>query len=122
MARRAFGGILVGLAMLAQLLVPAAAAQMHAQATDPSGHILICATDANPGADVSAPGGHPLHHDHCPLCQIAVAGSLLSDVISVGVVAPYPKARVVSWTIPAGGPPIFGIDRRKPPRGPPSLI
>ena len=108
--------------MLAQLLVPVAAAQMHAQATDPSGHILICASDATPGADVSAPGGHPLHHDHCPLCQIAVAGSLLSDVISVGVIAPYPKARVVSWTIPAGGPPIFGIDRRKPPRGPPSLI
>jgi hypothetical protein len=27
--------------MLAQLLVPVAAAQMHAQATDPSGHILI---------------------------------------------------------------------------------
>ncbi|HEY8008574.1 MAG TPA: DUF2946 family protein [Methylocella sp.] len=122
MGRRGLGGILVGLALLAQLLVPVAAARIYAQATDPFGHILICAPDAVPGADNSAPDNQSPHHNHCPLCQIAVAGSLLLGARSVGIPASYSDASPILWTTPADGPPIFGMDRRKPPRGPPSLI
>lgn len=121
MCRRHLGGILIGFALLAQLLVPAAALRIHAQANDPFSSVLLCTPDVAPGADHSVPGGIPPHHDHCLLCQIAIAGSLL-DARAVCIAAPYSNARPVSWTVQADRLLFFGRDRHRPPRGPPSLI
>ena len=103
MGCKIFRGILAGLALLAQLMVPAAASRINAQAFDPFGHIVICVSDAAPSADNSAQGNLPAHHAHCPLCQIAVAGSPLLDTRSVSIAALYSDARPVSWAIPPAG-------------------
>lgn len=122
MGRRILGGILGGLALLTQLLLPAAASRNYAQTADPSGHILLCAPGAGTNADHGAPGGLPSHHEHCPLCQIAVAASPLLDGRSVSVAAPYTEARPIFWALVSSNWDLSGFDRHRPPRGPPPLV
>lgn len=121
MGRRILGGILAGLALLVQLMLPAAASRIDAHISDPFGHILICAPDSDPGTD-NPQGDGPPHHTHCSLCQIAFANSALFDTRSVSIAAPVSGPCSIAWTVPGNGPSIFGIDRQEPPRGPPFLI
>jgi Protein of unknown function (DUF2946) len=121
MGRRSLGAILFGLVMLAQSLAPVAASRMYAQGSDPFGNIPICSTDADSSTDHSAPGNIPSHHDHCPLCQIALGGWLPLDTRTVSTTAFYAETRLVPWLITGDRHIVFGVDQHRPPRGPPSL-
>ncbi|MCL2384510.1 MAG: DUF2946 family protein [Alphaproteobacteria bacterium] len=116
---KTWGGILAAFALLAQLLAPAAAARLVSAHGDQG---IICALAAGTSADNRSHDGAPAHHEHCPLCQIAVANAPLLDVRCESFASPYPETRPIAWTAPANALLHFGIDQRKPPRGPPFLI
>lgn len=109
--------MLVLVALLAQLALPAAAAL--ARTVDPLGFVPIC-TAAVPGHDVPPASSHhhKALHAACPLCQApSAAGSVLPPPAAPQIVGPHHVTRVVwrSWTV-VGTP---GAVASRHARGPP---
>jgi hypothetical protein len=121
MRRGSVGAVLFVLALLAQILAPAAATKMLVQAPDAFGHVLLCSSDAGAGGGDSTPGNGPSHHDHCSLCEIAFGGCAPFAARSIATAAPYIAATTIVWRFKPGAPALSRVDLHRLPRGPPFL-
>jgi len=121
MRRGPLGAIVLGLALLMQLLAPVVASQGHIAGS--SGHMALCVdAGSSDDADGSSSGSIPPHHEHCGLCQVVCGTAGLLEFLSVWISLAQPaESRIVAWTLEPERKARFGFDQHRVPRGPPTL-
>jgi hypothetical protein len=120
MRRGPLGALVLGLALLMQLLAPVLAA--HAMAGS-GGHVAPCVdAGSSDDADGHGSGSVPPHHEHCGLCQVVCGTAGLLDFLSVWISLAQPaESRIASWVLEPERKARFGLDQHRVPRGPPFL-
>jgi hypothetical protein len=106
--RRAWRGVLFGLAVLAQLVLPAIVLRAQAVAGE------LCVT-----SDASDPSKGHTHEQQCAHCRLHNCSSLPPPAVSVIAVARIETPAARPWTAVAAAMP--GRRAQPPPTGPPAV-
>ena len=119
---KALNIVLFALALLAQVLMPAAMARASTTTSDLFAHAIICGDTAEDAASSdSAP--HTLGmHDQCALCQAGGLHLATIQGLTEFALISYPIKRQDFWTDPENLETGSWPSLQAPPRGPPSLV